>query len=176
LDNELNQTKYPLVDLLNKDTSDSVFAVLDDNMYISEELRHAFIISYSKAVKKDMLFLARWYADPEVIPIPIDSTATSGGQRLLKTPNNNTLSPSGKWVYFAADGGNYHKDTHYLIYLDPKLPTGFLPPFKLDLEGNVDQASWITAPEGLVLYFNEQLLCFDLSHFDPNKMALNSEK
>jgi hypothetical protein len=171
LDNDLNQITHPLVDLLNKDPSDSVFAVINDNMLVSEEQRHAFISTYSKVAKKDMLFLARWYGNAEVIPIPIDSAATSDGQRLVKTPNLNTISPSGKWVYFATDGGNYHKDSHYLIYLDPQLPTGFLPPFKLTIEGEVDLASWITKPEGLVVYKEGQLLCYDLSHFDPHNVG-----
>jgi hypothetical protein len=163
LDNDLNQTIHPLVDLLNKDTSNAVLAVLNDNMFVSEELRHALIITYNKTARKDMLFLARWYGVPEVVPVPM---AINDGERLMKSPNQNTMSPSGRWVYFAVDGGRTRKDTHYLIYLDPKLPAGFLAPFKLDFEGDVDLASWVTVPEGLVLYVNGQLSQYDLSHFD----------
>ena len=167
LDNKLNEISHPLVNILNKDPSDSTFAVVNDNMFISEELKQALIISFSKVAGKDMLFLARWYAEPEVIPIPIDSLVVSGNRRLMKTPNQNTISPSGKWVYFATDGGEHLEDTHYLIYLDPALPNGFLPPFKLSIEGNVEQASWMTTPEGLVLYKDDSLLYFDLSNFKP---------
>jgi hypothetical protein len=166
LDNDLNQTIHPLVDLLNKDTSSAVLAVLNDNMFVSEELRHALIITYNKTARKDMLFLARWYGIPEIVPVPM---AINDGERLMKSPNRNTMSPSGRWVYFAVDGGRTRKDTHYLVYLDPKLPSGFLAPFKLDFEGDVDLASWVTVPEGLVLYRNGQLAYYDLSHFDPKQ-------
>jgi len=171
LDNSLNETSYPLVDLLNRDLSDSVIAICNDNMFISEEEKHALIITYSKAFNKDMLYLARWYDDPEIIPIPIDSAATAGERRLIKSPNCNTMSPSGKWVYFATNGGEHLEDTHYLVYLDPTLPNGFLPPFKLGIEGNVEQASWMTTPEGLVLYKDDSLLYFDLSNFKPQDYA-----
>jgi hypothetical protein len=79
------------------------------------------------------------------------------------------MSPSGKWAYFAIDGGDRLPDTHYLIYLDPALPSGFLPPFKLLIEGEVDVASWMTTPEGLVLYKGNELLYYDLSKFRPEK-------
>jgi hypothetical protein len=168
LDNDLNPTTHPLVDLLNKDQSNSVFAVLNDNMLVSEELKHAFIVSYNQVVKKDMLYLASWYGDPKVVPIAWD-TAGLGKRRLLTTPMRNTMSPSGKWAYFATKGEWGLPATHYIIYLDPALPNGYLPPFKLGIEGDVTCASWMTKPEGLVLYMNSKLLYFDLSHFDAKK-------
>ncbi len=173
LDNDLNQTIHPLVDLLNKDTSNAVLAVLNDNMFVSEELRHALIITYNKTARKDMLFLARWYGIPEIVPVPM---AINDGERLMKSPNHNTMSPSGRWVYFAVDGGRTRKDTHYLVYLDPKLPSGFWAPFKLDFEGDVDLASWVAVPEGLVLYKNGQLSKYDLSHFDLKSAIAKSSK
>jgi hypothetical protein len=166
LDNDLNETKHPLIDLLNKDLTDSVFAVVNDNMFISEEQKHALILTYSKAVDKDMLYLATWYGEPKVIPIPVDSSMIASGRRLVKSPNCNMISPSGKWVYFATEGGDRMDDTHYLIYLDPSLPNGYLPPFKLPIDGEIDVASWMTTPEGLVLYKDNNLLYFDLSKFN----------
>jgi len=170
LDNDLNPTTHPLVDLLNKDPSNSVFAVLNDNMLVSEELKHAFIVSYNQVIKKDMLYLASWYGDPKIVPIVWD-TAGLGPRRLLTTPMRNTMSPSGKWFYFATKGEWGLPATHYIIYLDPKLPNGYLPPFKLDIEGDVTCASWMTTPEGLVLYMSSKLWYFDLSHFDVGKFA-----
>jgi hypothetical protein len=170
LDNDLNPTTHPLVDLLNKDQSNSVFSVLNDNMLVSEEFKHAFIVSYNQVVKKDMLYLASWYGDPKIVPIVWDTTGL-GPRRLLTMPMRNTMSPSGKWVYFATKGEWGVPATHYIIYLDPKLPNGYLPPFKLDIEGDVTCASWMTTPEGLVLYMSSKLLYFDLSHFDVGKLG-----
>lgn len=170
LDNSLSEVSHPLVDLLNEDPSDSVVAVLDDNMHLSEKHKHAFIITYSQAVSKDQLFLASWHSEPKFTPIPVDSSMVAGGRRLVKSPNCNTMSPSGKWVYFATDGGDHLKDTHYLIYLDPAIPGGFLPPMRLPIEGHVDVSGWMTTPEGLVLHKDEQLLYWDLSKVDPAKL------
>jgi hypothetical protein len=168
LDNDLKVIKHPLVDLLNKDPSNGVFAVVNDNMLVSEEQKHAFIASYSKAAKKDLLFLASWYGDPKVQPITMDTTGL-GPRRFVTESSRNTLSPSGKWVYFSAASEGKLPNTHYIIYLDPKLPNGYLPPFKLGIEGKVTCAGWMTNPEGLVLYMDAKLWYFDLSHFDARK-------
>ncbi len=171
LDNDLNVTSHPLVDLLNKDPSNSVYSVLDDNMLVSEEKKHALIVSYSKAADKDMLFLATWHGDPKMQPIVMD-TSEIGPRRLVTYPNINTMSPSGKWVYFATKEEGKLPATHYIIYLDPKLPNGYLPPFKLGIEGNVQCAGWMTTPEGLVLYKDAKLWYFDLSHFEGSKFSV----
>jgi hypothetical protein len=168
LDNDINSVKHPLVDLLNKDPSDSVFAVLHDNMLISEELKHAFIASYSQAAQKDMLFLATWYGDPKVQPIVMDTSAI-GPRRLVLESGGNTMSPSGKWVYFSATSEGKLPNTHFIVYLDTALPNGYLPPFKLGIEGKVTCAGWMTNPEGLVLYMDAKLWYYDLSHFDVKK-------
>ena len=115
-----------------------------------------------------MLFLATWYGDPKVQPILMD-TSGLGSRRLVTIPNRNTMSPSGKWVYFATNGEGKLPATHYIIYLDPNLPSGYLPPFKLSIEGDVACAGWMTTPEGLMLYKDAKLWYFDLSHFDVNK-------
>ncbi|HON10478.1 MAG TPA: hypothetical protein PLE24_06380, partial [Chitinispirillaceae bacterium] len=65
--------------------------------------------------------------------------------------------------------GSRSSDNHYLIYLDPQLPQGFLSPFKLKVEGEVSTASWVTKPEALVLYIDGKLCVYDLSRFSPEK-------
>lgn len=77
-----------------------------------------------------------------------------------------TFSPSGKWAYFNGDGEGKQPDTHYIVYLDPKLPGSSLPPFRLSIEGTVQCAGWMTAPEGLVLYKDGKLWYFDVSDFE----------
>jgi hypothetical protein len=77
-----------------------------------------------------------------------------------------TFSPSGKWAYFNGDGEGKQPDTHYIVYLDPKLPNSSLPPFRLSVEGKVQCAGWMTAPEGLVLYKDGKLWYFDVSDFE----------
>jgi hypothetical protein len=116
-----------------------------------------------------MLFLATWYGEPKVQPIMIDSSII-GARRLVGFPENNTMSPSGHWVYFCAQAGNnLEEDSHFLIYLDPRLPSGYLPPVRLGLEGRVTCSGWVRDPEQLVLYANNQLLLYDLSQFDIGK-------
>jgi hypothetical protein len=168
LDNDLNEIQHPFMNLLNDNTKKPLFYPSDDNMLISEELKHALIISRSPILKKDMLFLATWYGDPKVQPIVMD-TSGLGPRRLVAWSMSNTMSPSGKWVYFATNGEGKLPATHYIIYLDPNLPGGYLPPFKLGIEGDVACAGWMTVPEGLMLYKDAKLWYFDLSHFDVNK-------
>lgn len=168
LDNDLNEIGHPLVDILNK--NDSVFSPSHEDFFISEKFKHALCISYNQIMKKDMLFLLTWHGDPTVTPIPVDSALTSGGRRLIGSSSKNTMSPSGKWVYFAIEGTNVLEDTHFLVYLDPALPTGILPPIQLPIEGSVDASGWMTTPEGLVLYKDEHLLYWDLSQIDPVKL------
>jgi hypothetical protein len=175
IDNALNEVQHPLIDLLNANIREPVFNVFDDNMLISEKLEHALIISYCPAFKKDMLFLAAWYGHPRVQPIVFDESEV-GVRRLFSSPNHATMSPSGKWVYFCADGQGKLPDSHFIIYLDPALPNGYLPPFKLGIEGKVSSAGWMTAPEGLVLYKDAKLFHFDLSRFNSKQMTGKNEE
>jgi len=73
LDNDLNETKHPLADLLNDYAKKMVFYASRDLVYISEPLEHALIIAYNQITKTDNLYLARWYKEPEIIPVPFDS-------------------------------------------------------------------------------------------------------
>jgi hypothetical protein len=166
IDNNLKETTHPIVDLLKKNEEDSVFFAFNKGMFISENLKQALIISYNLILKKDMLFLASWYSEPEIQPIVIDSSLI-GNRRLVNNSGNNTMSPSGHWVYFCARADRFDPDHHFLMYLDPELPNGCLPPMRLGFEGIVGCAGWVTEPEGLMLYMNNQLLYYDLSRFDP---------
>jgi hypothetical protein len=170
IDNNLEETTHPIVDLLKKYEEDSVFFAFNKETFISENNEQSLIISYNLIVKKDMLFLASWNSEPKVQPIVIDSSLI-GNRRLVNNSGNNTMSPSGHWVYFCARAERFDPDRHFLIYLDPKLPNGCLLPMRLGLEGSIGCAGWVTEPEGLVLYMNNQLLYYDLSRFDPRKAA-----
>jgi hypothetical protein len=170
IDNNLEETTHPIVDLLKKYEEDSVFFAFNKETFISENNEQALIVSYNLILKKDMLFLASWNSDPKIQPITIDSSLI-GNRRLVNHSGNNTMSPSGHWVYFSARAERFDPDRHFLIYLDPELPNGCLPPMRLGLEGSIGCAGWVTEPEGLVLYMNNQLLYYDLSGFDPEKAA-----
>jgi hypothetical protein len=164
LDNNLDTIGHPLCTLLNE--SAFIFSVAADRMEISENFKHALIVAHNKPLKKDMLFLATWYGDLKVQPIIIDSTLL-GERRLVSFTQNNTMSPSGHWVYFCAQAGkNLEEDSHFLIYLDPRLPNGYLPPIRLGYEGRVTCSGWVKDPEQLVLYVNNQLLFYNLSQFN----------
>jgi hypothetical protein len=77
-----------------------------------------------------------------------------------------TLSTSGKWAFFSADGEGKVPDTHYIVYLDPRHPAGYRSPYKLCIEGKVNCVGWMTAPEGLVVYKDGKLWYFDVSEFE----------
>jgi hypothetical protein len=173
LDNNLEETTHPLIELLKQNEKDSVFFAFNNCIFISEENKNALLISRNLVLQKDMLFLATWYNDPKVQPIMIDSSLL-GSHRLVTFPDNNTMSPSGHWVYFCANSNGPEPDLHFLIYLDPRLPNGYLPPIRLGLEGRIGCASWITNPEGFVIYKNNQLLVYDLSKFDVSKYLENN--
>jgi hypothetical protein len=71
------------------------------------------------------------------------------------------LSPSGRWAFF-----NTSRSRHLLLYIDPGLPGGCLPPFDLKVTGLDDKAAWITKPEGFVMKVGDKLLYWNLSKFD----------
>lgn len=171
LDNQLNETKHDLADILNRCAEDSLFLAGMHNILASDSKEHALVTGYNRQSKKDMLFLATWYDDPKVTPIITDSSLTADGRRLVKTPNQNTMSPSGNWAYFSTDGGRLLPDSHHIIYLDESVPGGYLGPWQLEIMGNIDCASWMVEPEALVVCKEGKLMRFDLSGFDPQQFV-----
>lgn len=84
----------------------------------------------------------------------------------MRAEKSLTLSPSGKWAHF-----NTSAQRHFLMYIDPNLPTAGLPPLLLSVETEIGcKFTWITLPEGFVLwngnFEDEKLFYWDLSKVD----------
>jgi hypothetical protein len=161
LDANLSESSHPFANILNN----NIKLTLPESKeaYISDVLKQAFIITTNIPTGKNMLFLASWHHDPTLFPIPLTGPQFQGRS---PTANKSTLSPSGKWAYFKADGDNPSIATgNFLIYLDPALPTGYLPPFYLGFDGEIQAVTWMTNPEGLVIFIDNRLFYWDLSHF-----------
>jgi hypothetical protein len=182
-DNDLNMTSHPFADLLNRSAQNREFLSPHCNMLISEKQKHAFIVSHSAETNSDSMFLATWHCDPKILPVAAVERAMRPGdefghQKQMKhtkglriVPKRNGISPSGKWVFFSIINNGNPPATHYLMRIAPKLPCGYLPPYKLGIEGNVTCMGWMTYPEGLILSMDTQLWYLDLSRFDAGNSA-----
>jgi hypothetical protein len=161
IDNDLNEISYPLAKILTEN-SKLVFPSTN-SVLISDNFKQAIILATNRITEQQSLFLASWYHDPVLSPIPLASSAFQGRHPVAE---KSTLSPSGKWAYFKADGDNPSIPTgNFLIYLDPALPSGYLPPFYLGFDGEIEAATWMTNPEGLVVFIDGRLFYWDLSQF-----------
>jgi hypothetical protein len=167
LDNNLDTISHPLVSLLNSSFMDSFFFIGHENMLVSEEQQHALILAKNRQTKQEAMYLAQWHDKSEIHKIPFDTAIIAGERSLLSDCSLNTMSPSGKWCFFKVDG--YRQgipDGYFLIYLDPAISTGASQPIRLNDIDNIEYASWMTNPEGLVLYGKGKFLYYDLSKVD----------
>jgi hypothetical protein len=172
LDNNLDTISHPLVSLLNSSFMDSLFFIEHEAMLVSEEQQHALILAKNRQTRQEAMYLAQWHDKPEIHKIPFDTAIIAGERSLLSDCSLNTMSPSGKWCFFKVDG--YRQgipDGYFLIYLDPAISTGSSQPISLNDIDNIEYASWMTSPEGLVLYGKGKFLYYDLSIFDQHSFT-----
>ncbi|MBN1757522.1 MAG: hypothetical protein JW863_04355 [Chitinispirillaceae bacterium] len=164
VDNNLEPIEHPLCTILNDDKAlffSETFFLFD--MAICEPKKIAALI-YRKERTARILLIA-WDREQPVIPVPIE----------FKPPvapvfNHFSLSPSGTWLYFEGETGVHDEYSgSYLVYLDPTLPNIAFPPIKIDLAQSAEHLTWMTVPEGLIVYTNKKFHYWDLSQFDPEK-------
>ena len=162
VNNNLDPIEHPLCSILNDNKPlfySETFLLLD--MAICEQKKFAALI-FRKEQKTRILIIA-WDRKQPLIPVPIEFTPPV-------TPDftNFTLSPSGEWLYFEGTSG-VHEDYcgSYLVRLDPALPNIALPPIKIDLVDSPQRLTWMTSPEGLIVYSEKAFHYWDLSKFDP---------
>ena len=159
VDNDLDPVEHPLRTILNDNKalfSGKTMLLLD--MKICEQQKLAAVI-YRREVKPQLL-LIKWDRDRPVIPVPVKEPVTPSFK-------NFSLSPSGKWLYFEGTAGVH--DIYcgsYLAYLDPTLPNIAFPPVKIDMAQSPEQLTWITSPEGLLVFSEKAFHYWDLSKFD----------
>ncbi|MBN1127530.1 MAG: hypothetical protein JXA71_00985 [Chitinispirillaceae bacterium] len=169
LDNNLDTVSHPLVDLLNGAVADSILLVRHDNMLVSEERKYALIFSKNPKAKRETIYLAEWHDTPCIREVAFDTAIIAGDKNLVTGCDLNTMSPSGKWCFFTVDGYRaWIQDSYFLIYCDPEQPEGCSRPMPLAIQDDIEYASWMTDPEGLVLFGKGRFLYYDLSRFDPH--------
>jgi hypothetical protein len=172
LDNNLDTISHPLASLLNSSFMDSLFFIGHEAMLVSEEQQHALIPAKNRQTRQEALYLAQWRDKPGIHKIPFDTAIIAGERSLLSDCSLNIMSPSGKWCFFKVDG--YRQgipDGYFLIYLDPAISAGSSQPIRLNDIENIEYASWMTSPEGLVLYGKGKFLYYDLSIFDQHSFT-----
>jgi len=166
LDNTLSPISHPLCALLDREFRQFLIY----GLVMSDRHRHAVVSATNADTKMPAINYISWKSSK------VSSIAMPAGMFLGQ--KNLMMSPSGKWVFFTATIDNEGKRAmnHVLVYLDPDLPSGFLPPFVVAEGKNEDRAAWITEPEGLVVFGKGQVSLWDLSKFVPKKPKTKPKK
>jgi len=151
VDNDLNPVEHPLVNTLKE--KDNLFGKRFISLLISQ--KNGYAVAMYESARQNRLAVLSWIKDPSFVPVDIDSSAPL-------TDHNFTMSPSGSWVFFKANFGK-----NYLLYLNNKLPLYHAPVIRLDYDGSFDMVTWMTTPEGLVIFNEGMLHYWDLSTFNP---------
>jgi hypothetical protein len=161
----LEYIDHPLKDTLNAYTE--FFGTDLISLEISPTQPYAAAIC-QKAHKKHTPAIIQWNKAPAIMPVSIPLEKEQDIE-----PSSLQLSPSGRWAYFYATG--YPGGRHYLLYIDTALPGGCLPPFDLKVESEDHKATWITNPEGFVLWNGYKFIYWDLSKFDATHFLKTQE-
>jgi hypothetical protein len=74
------------------------------------------------------------------------------------------------------DSENKRSLNHMLLYLDPSLANGYLPPRIIASGKNEDRAAWMSEPEGLVIFSKGQVSLWNLPKFDIKKTKPKTRK
>ena len=156
VDNSLNQIEHPLLKLLND--NGALFLNRTTSLVISQ--KNGYAVALYSSGKQNSLSVLAWNNQPSIIPVNLKTN-------ILPSGYDYSMSPSGHWVFFETgkNSGNY------LIYLDNKLPGCHLPPMRLDYDGYVEKVTWITSPEGLVVYNDHAFHYWNLADFDVSKLS-----
>ncbi|MBN1130693.1 MAG: hypothetical protein JXA71_17020 [Chitinispirillaceae bacterium] len=159
VNNELDYIDHPLRDTLNEYRD--YFATDLVSLEIAPDRPHAVAICHQGIGQRHFASVIQWNKAPAVMPVPLTLQKNEDIEY-----SSLLLSPSGTWAYFNTSGGPAGS-RHFLLYLDPDLPGGCLPPFELGVRASDSKATWITTPEGFVMQVGEKMLYWDLSRFDP---------
>jgi hypothetical protein len=153
VNNELEYIEHPLKDTLNE--YKEFFGTDLISLEIAPDQPYAIAIGQKELGQPHFAAIIQWNKAPAVMPVSLT---------LLKDEDIDysslLLSPSGRWAFFSTS-----RSRHFLLYIDPDLPGGCLPPFDLNVSGLDNKATWITKPEGFIMQTAEKMLYWDLSKF-----------
>jgi len=149
--------EHPLLKVLND--SKELFLWHSLKLFVFDAYQSAVIFGMKNIQWKNALYIAAWAKEPKFTPIIIPDEEESS-----VVEDRVTVSPSGKWLFASMDDKRPNP-RNYLIRLAPEISNGYLPPFKLPLEGEPQAVSWTTEPEGLVIAMSQRLIWWDLSQF-----------
>jgi hypothetical protein len=166
LDNTLSPASHPLCALLDRELRQ--FLVW--GLVMSDQHKHAVVYSIDAKTKMPAIMYVSWQTN-KVSNIDMPAGMFLGQKNLM-------MSPSGKWVFFTAtiDNENKRSLNHMLLYLDPALSNGYLPPRIIALGKNEDRVAWVSEPEGLVIFSKGQVSLWDLPKFDIKKPKPKTRK
>ena len=153
VNNELEYIEHPLKDTLNE--YKEFFGTDLISLEIAPDQPYAIAIGQKGLGQPHFAAIIQCNKAPAVMPVPLT---------LLKDEDIDysslLLSPSGRWAFFSTS-----RSRHFLLYIDPDLPGGCLPPFDLKVSGLDNKATWITKPEGFIMQAGEKMRYWDLSKF-----------
>ena len=148
VDNNLETIEHPLQKLLNE--NESIFKGNTTTLYISQKNKYA-VAMYGSFGNNSLVILS-WDGEPVVIPVELKG-------ELYRFRHHFTMSPSGKWVFFQTE-----KSGNYVLPIHKELPSMHLSPIKLDYSDNyIGKITWMTNPEGLIIYTEHKFHYWDLS-------------
>ena len=158
LDNSLRPVEHQVGKILDEQCkSQYIF-----DMAISAVHKCAVASCYDETAQRSTLRFLSWQTNT-VLEIPLHFHHVAQETRLM-------LSPSEKWVCVTACPDDHERNCYFaLIYLDPSLPDGFCKPIVFSPKNDRDIITWMTEPEGLVIFSEGHLSWWDLSKFDPHK-------
>jgi hypothetical protein len=163
IDIQLNPINHPLSTFLNdhQELTRPPF-----NMCVDGKNKRGVIIANNPLLKKTGITIIDWSKEPAMAPVIFPT-----GSKAVPDNSHMTMSPSGKWVFFTATIPPHSREG-FLLYIDPALPSGYFQPLSMNLlKEDVRKVSWITNPEGLMVYTGEKFLYWDLSAFDPSALT-----
>jgi hypothetical protein len=156
VNNNLDSIDHLLKDALNQNTL--FFATDFVSLEISSTMPYAVAVCKEPLSGKRTVAMVQWNKAPAVMPIELKFSKNE------EVDNKSLqLSPSGSWAYFTTFDRSERR--HFLLYIDPDLPGGCLPPFELNTTGFDNKATWITKPEGFVMQVGGKMFYWDLSKF-----------
>jgi hypothetical protein len=153
VNNELEYIEHPLRDTLNE--YKEFFGTDLVSLEIAPDQPYAIAIGQKELGQPHFAAIIQWNKAPAIMPVPL---------KLQKDEDIDysslLISPSGRWAFF-----NTSRSRYFLLYIDPDLPGGCLPPFELKVSGLDNKATWITKPEGFIMQAGGKMLYWDLSKF-----------
>jgi hypothetical protein len=155
----LEPAEHPILKILN-DKMPLFILDPEKKLLVFEKNKTAIICGILKTRYANVLNIISWEKSPDFAPIIFQGEENSSANYDLFQ-----ASPSKTWVFVCMEDSKKPSANNYLIHVSQNAPGGYLPPFKLPIQGTPQAVSWTTEPEGLVIAMSQRLIWWDLSQF-----------